>query len=235
MTRLLVHVEGETEEGFVNQVLAPHLRAFGYTMVSARLIGHARRRAKRGGIKPWAAVKGDIVRHLREDRACVATTMVDFYAMPQTGQRAWPGRAAAASASGAAAKAAMVERALAAELAKAMGRDFSTARFVPFVTMHEIDALLFSDCETFARSLRQPDLQGRLQGTRNQFETPEEINDSVNTAPSKRIEALFPAYQKVLHGVQALSAIGMDVIRRECPHFRAWIERLAALPTSADA
>lgn len=235
MTRLLVHVEGETEEGFVNEVLAPHLRAAGYTMVGARLIGHARRRAKRGGIKPWATVEKEIARHLREDRACVATTMVDFYAMPQTGQRAWPGRAAAASASGAAAKAAMVERALAAELAKAMGRDFSTARFVPFVTMHEIEALLFSDCEAFARSLRRPDLQDCLQGIRDRFATPEEINDRVSTAPSKRIEALFPDFEKVLHGVQALSAIGIDMIRQECPHFRAWIERLTALPARAGA
>lgn len=235
MTRLLVHVEGEAEEGFVNEVLAPHLRAVGYSVVSARLIGHSRRRTHRGGIKPWPPVRAEIVAHLREDRACIATTMVDFYAMPQTGQRAWPGRAAAASAFGAAAKAKMVERALAEELALAMGGDFMTARFLPFVTMHEIEGLLFSDCEAFARSLRQPDLQGRLQGIRDRFATPEEINDSENTAPSKRIKALVPAYQKVLHGVQALSEIGMDVIRRECPHFREWIEALAALPARAGA
>ncbi|MDE2725572.1 MAG: hypothetical protein OXI59_19555 [Gemmatimonadota bacterium] len=37
MTRLLIHVEGETEETFVNEILGPHLYACGYTMVSARL------------------------------------------------------------------------------------------------------------------------------------------------------------------------------------------------------
>ncbi|WP_420461731.1 hypothetical protein [Candidatus Palauibacter sp.] len=42
MVRLLVHVEGQTEEQFVNELLAPLLYAHGYTSVSARLIGNAR-------------------------------------------------------------------------------------------------------------------------------------------------------------------------------------------------
>lgn len=37
MARLLVHVEGETEETFVNEILAPHLRQHGFDRVSARL------------------------------------------------------------------------------------------------------------------------------------------------------------------------------------------------------
>ncbi len=44
MTRLLVHVEGETEESFVNEILAPHLCSRGFSKVSARLIGNARQR-----------------------------------------------------------------------------------------------------------------------------------------------------------------------------------------------
>ena len=41
MTRLLVHVEGETEEMFVNEVLAPHLYRRGFSRVAARLLGSA--------------------------------------------------------------------------------------------------------------------------------------------------------------------------------------------------
>lgn len=51
MSRLLVHVEGQTEEDFVNEVLGPHLWAYGYTQVSARLLGNARLRSRRAGIK----------------------------------------------------------------------------------------------------------------------------------------------------------------------------------------
>ena len=92
MRRLLVHVEGQTEETFVNEVLAPHLLTRGYSRVDARLMGSARGRDRRGGIRSWPAARRDIVHHLREDEGCVATTMVDYYGMPQEGQAAWPGR-----------------------------------------------------------------------------------------------------------------------------------------------
>ena len=49
MTRLLVHVEGETEERFVNEVLAPHLSARGFSKVSARLMGNVRQRNQCAG------------------------------------------------------------------------------------------------------------------------------------------------------------------------------------------
>jgi predicted ATP-dependent endonuclease of OLD family len=51
MARLLIHVEGETEETFVNELLADHLYNHGYEIVSARLLGNARLREKRGGIR----------------------------------------------------------------------------------------------------------------------------------------------------------------------------------------
>ena len=84
MARLLVHVEGQTEETFVNDVLRSHLLRRGYESVSARIVGNARLRRRRGGIRPWLAVRKDIINHLRQDRGCVATTMVDFYGLPQT-------------------------------------------------------------------------------------------------------------------------------------------------------
>jgi len=77
MARLLVHVEGETEETFVNEMLSRHLQTVGYERVSARLLGNSRLRVRRGGIRPWTSVKRDIVRHLKEDRHCLTTTMVE--------------------------------------------------------------------------------------------------------------------------------------------------------------
>jgi len=80
MARLLIHVEGETEESFVNEVLAEHLYRCGFEKVSARLVGNARLRDRRGGIRAWISVRKDILNHLKEDRSCFATTMVDYYA-----------------------------------------------------------------------------------------------------------------------------------------------------------
>jgi hypothetical protein len=58
--------------------------------------------------------------------------------------------------------------------------------------------------------------------------TPEDINERPESAPSKQIEALFPAYKKTLHGPMAAARIGLDRIRAECPHFSSWIDHLEA-------
>ena len=52
MARLLVHVEGQTEEYFVNEVLRSYLEGIGYEVVGARIIGNARLRRRRGASGP---------------------------------------------------------------------------------------------------------------------------------------------------------------------------------------
>lgn len=229
MTRLLIHVEGETEETFVNEVLAAHLYRCGYTKVSARLVGNARQRDRRGGIRAWSAVRRDILHHLKEDAGCLSTTMVDFYALPQTGDRAWPGRADAALLAFPE-KADAVENLLLADISNELGVDVGQCRFMPYVMMHEFEGLLFSDAAKLALGIGRPDLSPRFQAIRDQFMTPEEINDSPLTAPSKRILDLFPRYEKPLMGTLAILEIGLAAIRQECPLFRSWIERLEQWP-----
>ena len=221
MNRLLVLVEGVTEERFVNEVLEPHLRSSGYIQVVARLLGNARQRSRRGGIRGWSSERRNLEDRLRQDSGIVVALMVDYYALPQSGPRAWPGRAASTGADA-------VEDALQECIAHRMGGGFDRGRFLPLVMMHEFEAMLFSDCEAFGREIGRPDLIPHLQAIRDSFESPEEIDDSPETAPSKRIEALFPAYQKVLMGTLATLQIGLDRIRGECPHFRGWLERLEA-------
>ena len=222
MRRLLVHVEGETEETFVNEVLRPHLLTINYFQISARIVGNARLRDRRGGIRAWSSVRNDIVRHLRGDTGCIATTLIDYYALPQTGERAWPGREIAGK-KPFPQKAPTVEAALRSDIQILMGNDFNTNRFVPFVMMHEFEALLFSDCNAFANSIGRPKIASELQNIRDQFATPEEINDSPISAPSKRVESIIPDYNKPLFGNIAILEIGLDTIRRECPHFHQWL------------
>lgn len=102
-----------------------------------------------------------------------------------------------------------------------MGPRFNRSRFFPFIVMHEFEALLFGDCHIFSEAVGSPGIETQLVAVREQFRTPEEINDSNDTAPSKRIQALLPRYQKPLHGVLAVLQIGLDRIRSECPHFDA--------------
>ena len=112
-----------------------------------------------------------------------------------------------------------------------MGNNFNASRFVPFVMMHEFEALLFSDCQGFAEGIGgDPQLAGKFQEIRAQFDTPEHINDSPVTAPAKRVLALMPGYQKPLDGTNAALRIGLDTIRSQCPHFADWLSRLEQLP-----
>src|SRR5215831_12537704 len=173
MNRLLVHVEGETEESFVNEILRPHLVGCGYHNVSARLLGNARQRTNRGGIKSWESVRLEIERHLKGDVGVMATTMVDYYALPDS----WPGRVKARSAA-VGDKPGVIEGALRDDLARRMGAGFDKNRFVPFVTMHEFESLLFSNCSAFARGIGRSKLEGAFQKIRDQFESPEEMNCS---------------------------------------------------------
>jgi hypothetical protein len=224
MTRLLIHVEGQTEADFVNEVLRNHLLAQGYHSVGARIVGDARLR-QRGGICPWPAARTDITNHLKEDQGCIATTMVDYYGMPQRGSGEWPGRARSTGLRTVEEKAQCVQKAVRDNLVIAMGERFDAKRFVPFVVMHEFEGLLFSDCAAFSHGIGKPDLESNFREIRDQFATPEDINDSPTTAPSKRVQALVQGYQKPLLGVLAVLEIGLSRIRAECPHFNGWLKR----------
>lgn len=227
MTRLLVYSEGQTEESFVRDILTQHLYYHGYTQITAHLMGSDPQRNRLGGgVRPWLEARADILDHLRGDPSIFVTTMVDFYGMPDNGTKAWPGRA------GAPAQLQfpnVIENSMLTDVCAQMGGNFNPQRFIPYVMMHEFEAMLFSDCKGFAYGIGRPNLASRFQGIRDKFNTPEDIDDSPETAPSKRIEVLVPKYRKPIQGVQAASAIGLPTIRAECPHFRGWLEHLEGL------
>ena len=227
MSRLLVHVEGRTELLFVNEVLAPHLYGLGYTSVTARLIGGVRLSRQRGGVRSWESALHGIVHNFRTDSELMVSTMVDYYGMPPN----WPGRAnVSESAVAASERAAEIEDSLLQDVCNEMDANFNSNRFIPYVMMHEFEAMLFSDCDSFGHAIGRSYLIDDFQAIRDDFTSPEEIDDSPLTAPSKRIEALLPGFQKPTMGVQAAQSIGLQAIRSECPHFADWLRRLEHLP-----
>jgi len=56
--------------------------------------------------------------------------------------------------------------------------------------------------------------------------SPEDINDSSETAPSKMLIRHVPGYRKTLHGPQAATDTGLPVLRAACPRFDAWVRQL---------
>lgn len=234
LSRLLVLCEGHTEAEFVKVVLRWHLAGVGYHSVAARLFGYHHSRARRGGIVRWPQARRDIVRHLKQDSGVVVTSMVDYYGLPSASPNGWPGRRRSESEPDVRRRAAVIEAATRDDVAAALGPSQAGDRFVPFVMLHEFEALLFSDCRKFADAvagfgddLPATEMAARLEGIRRSHATPEEIDDDPQGSPSKRIQGVIPGYRKRSMGPQAARAIGIPAMTRACPHFASWIERLS--------
>ena len=116
--------------------------------------------------------------------------MVDYYGLPRDGRDAWPGRRKAIELSFDH-RAKHVEAACARDMEEHFETDLGR-RFVPFVMIHEFEALLFRDCRSFSEGIGQPNAFSELQRIRQRFRTPEELDDSPDGAPSKRIQEVFP-------------------------------------------
>jgi len=108
----------------------------------------------------------------------------------------------------------------------AFREDIDHPRFLGNLTLHEFEGLLFTNPAEIARTLYDPEKELELTKIRASFKTPEEINDNPKTAPSKRLEGIFPIYNKPFYGIIISKRIGLQAIRAECPHFNQWINRL---------
>ncbi len=221
MNELVVIVEGETEQTFVRDQLAAHL-AVHDTTAWAVLPG---RRRNRGGVKKWEVARQDIVRTLKERRYC--STMMDYYALPAD----WPGRVDSAAIPWNQ-RAAHIEAKVSQEIEKIMGGSFNPKFFIPYVQLHEFEALAFADVEKLA-SVTAPlscyssdDLRQRFQDVLEEAGHPEAINDGYETCPSRRITKVVKSYRKRVHGPIVTSRIGLGVLRDKCDHFASWLDRL---------
>ena len=218
MKRVLVSVEGQTEETFVREVLRRHLWE---RNVDLQPVIVSTKRVKRGnkfkgGLVSYAQAQDEVNRLLRDSDVVAVTTLYDLYRLPTD----FPGQDTRPVGSG---------RAKALHLEKAFKKDIHSARFYPHLQVYEFEALLFVDPVRTAALFPEQDLSAELSEIRQNFPTPEDINDHPQTAPSKRLLDLFPQYDKPLYGALAVLDVGLEAIRAECPHFREWIEWLESL------
>jgi len=220
MIRVNIIAEGQTESTFINEVLEPVLRPFNLWPRPC-LIG---RPGHKGGNVSRDRVRNDALRLLKGDESAYCTTMLDFFRLDAD----FPGLPVPPN-STTARKADIVQKALYEDIANHLENRFRPDRFIPYIQMHEFEGLLFSDPAGFAKGLGNTKLTQDLALIRAQFGSPEDINDGPATAPSKRIDRLCPEYDKPIHGSLAAIEIGLDAIRRECPHFDEWVTRLEKL------
>lgn len=113
------------------------------------------------------------------------------------------------------------------------GCQYRGAEYVlPYVQLHEFEGLLFTNPADFewAEDGWNDDVKAQLMAVALAFPNPEDINDSPETAPSKRILNIFPdgTYSKPEHGPLIAEATGIAAIRAKCPAFNGWIGKLQA-------
>ena len=226
MSKTILHiiVEGETEQMFANQLLVAHLSTRSVTVIPT---GGAKS-GKRFGVRKWAVALGDIERRLKSGNYC--TTMVDFYAMPND----WPGRSDSKDIPWNQ-RASLVEAQMMDVVNRKMGPKFNPKFFIPYVQLHEFEALAFSDVRCLADVVAPDNLEkaaafeAKFASMLSKAGHPEAINDGYETCPSRRIESVAPAYKKTLHGPIVTSRIGLDVLRQKCTHFGEWLTKLEQL------
>ena len=205
MIRLAISVGGQTEEEFVKGVLADHLWSKGVVSQPILLGGS-------GGDVTVERLAADMANLFRSFD--FVTSLVDFYGFRNKGT----------------VNVDELEEIVDKKVNDNIQGSWDQSRVFSYVQQHEFEGLLFSAVSAFAGLIDAPDgAVDALREIRSQFPTPEDINDSGDTAPSKRIVELIPRYQKVVDGSLLAEEMGLEAIRAECPRFDAWVTRLESL------
>ena len=219
MKRILILVEGPTEETIVRESLVPHLLSRGLS-ISSVIVTTSRLETgeKRKGGNSYEIVKRDLRTLLRDGNAVKVTTFFDFYGLPQD----FPGMADIP-------KGSCYERV--AHVERALASDINHPRFLPYLALHEFEAFIFTDPARCAWvfSDAPKEVIPTLEQHRASVNSPEELNEGRETAPSKRILKAYPGYQKTVHGPLAVLEIGLPALRAACPHFDQWLSTIEAL------
>jgi hypothetical protein len=216
--KLFILVEGQTEETFVREILAFHLNTFG--LASAPVLLKTKRTKSgttfKGGFTSYVRARNDILALLQDSSSVAVTTMVDFYGLPAD----FPGRATCPPGSASTRVHYLQQR---------WSEDINHARFLPFLLLHEFEALLFADTGAIAKALPDYSVAAPLMAVRQQVGSPEEIDEGPQTHPSAHILRHAPAYQTTVDGPLIALEIGLAAIRNQCPHFDAWVTSLEQL------
>ena len=219
LKRILALVEGQTEETFINRLLYHHLLPFGLHITPVLI---ATKRVKsglkfKGGVSSYQQVKGELRRLFQDSHAIAITTMLDYYGLPKD----FPGTAELSHLNSAYERVEHLEQSLQVALGE--------HRFLPYLSLHEFEALLLASPREIAGVFSAPALAKKFEAMVASYPSPEEVTDGPETHPAARIERLVPQFQKRLHGPLIAQREGLESIRSQCPHFDKWLSRLESL------
>lgn len=225
---LNVLCEGQTEERFAKNVLKPYLKDWGIAVKTQLLLTNKKKNI-RGGMISYERVKTDLALWIKQHskktyETHYFTTMFDLYKLPND----FPGYENAHKSTDC--------YTLVKELEDAFEVEINYQRFIPYIQLHEFEALVF--CGLTHLLEEYPDMAKeieKLEKVVDEYEdNPEKINNSPETAPSKRIINSFESthhYDKPKSGELVTGKVGIPTLKEKCRHFREWVESLEKIAT----
>lgn len=229
MSAKIIHVlcEGQTEQGFVEEVLKPYLLLGGITAVKSIMVQTNKKLNARGGLVCYHHAQTDLQILMASNRDTeyqrhIFTTMFDLYALPND----FPNYDACARISDRYMRVRSLEN--------AFSLDINSNRFIPYIQLHEFESIVF--CGLGYLNELYPGCErkcSKLFLDMERIGNPELINDKPATSPSKRIINAIESKQKPLYsynkprtGKFIASKVGIDRLREMCPHLNDWIQQL---------
>ncbi len=211
---IMVLVEGKTEEIFVNDLLRPYMAHKKIYLYPTQLS----KPGQKGGDVRFSRAQRDIGMHLKQRPDTYVTTFIDFY-----GTKEWPGLNSVRPAATPAEIAQTINEATKAEVVNLFEDYRADIRFIPYVAVHEFEALLFSDTDLLSSKLIVS--RETVEQVLSEHGEPEAVNNSPETAPSKRLDAWSPngKFPKTTTGIVIARQIGISKIREKCPLFDNWL------------
>ena len=223
MKRIFIVVEGETEERFVRRVLYDTFITKGIHLEAQQWLTN-RKLGVGGGGNNFELIEMHLRRLISRyahDKDVFISVMIDLYAFPKQGNSVYDADVTRLQKG----------REKVVLLQKKMEERLGCRNFIPYVQLHEFETLLLS----------KPDALGRfytynaenIEALKLEIDgiNPEEINETQQGAPSKRIIRHIPVYekQKTSAGVITAEAIGLPHIRATCTHFNDWVTKLESI------
>ncbi len=214
-THVMVIVEGKTEEIFIKNLVQPYF-ARKNIFIQATQISKP---GQKGGDVKFERAKRDLETHLKQRSDTYVTLFVDYYGIKSD----WPGIDSVREGAPPKEIAETINDATKEKVVSLFGDQRADKRFIPFIAVYEFEALLFSDSELLASGLGIQASQ--VDAVLTECGEPEAINNSFETAPSKRLDswAKNGKFPKIRTGISIAQAIGIPKMREKCPLFNEWL------------
>lgn len=210
MKTVIIICEGPTEEVFCSNLLSQYLQ--NSCRIEIRLLG---------GNCNWQRIKDMAEKALKQQKNALVTTFFDYYGVKTKKFPNWK-ETVGINKANVRERIEILENGMLEEIDSNL-----RYRFIPYVQLHEFEALLFNNIEVFDDmfEFEQYD-RAELLNVFNEFPDPEMIDQGTETSPSHRLIKIIPAYRKVIQGNAIAEKIGIEQIRQKNKHFNDWIEQL---------